>query len=642
MDDTVTADVALTSTPRFTVTGRLVDETGAARSGIPVSVLDSPLPPVTTAADGTFTLTRVPVGEHAVGSAGDACLAAASTAVAVDGDESVTVTARRVLDARGYGCHLAEPSFRQADTVLPINGDRTSYAAQLPFPARLYGVASDRVRIHVDGRVTVGPAATVDQTALLPDAIPSEAMPNAALYPFWSDLYVDAEASVRTGVHGTAPDREFVVEWRNVLVRDALQREPVGGRVTVQAVLGEDGSVRFQYAGLDDDAERGGGTTFVGVLTGIEDEQGRTAIQYSHNQPVLANERALVFDPPAAGSVSGRVTDANDGLAVAPATVTVTDAAGTTVVTSPVTGGRYSAVLPPGDYTVTATATDYVTASRPVTVTAGRVVSDVDFTLATGRLEYATERIVLRPDAGPVFTRDLVVRNTGTAQAGAMVWLDFPRPSWLTVPDRIPDIPPGGQATVRLSVDATGVPAGDHYAQFSIMPATGRGLDTWIPVTLSVPAYARAVDVGGRGLTGWGADQPYSTATGWGYDATGTTTLSTSRAIAGTDADSLYRTARAGNQTYRFTGLPDGTYRVDLAFAEIENVKPRQRRFDVTANGQPVLSALDVAALAGRDAALDRSFTVTVSGGELRVSLTALPKSLRPLLNGLRITHVGA
>jgi hypothetical protein len=208
------------------------------------------------------------------------------------------------------------------------------------------------------------------------------------------------------------------------------------------------------------------------------------------------------------------------------------------------------------------------------------------------------------------------------------------------MPGSVPTLEPGERDVVRLSVNATGLAAGEHTARFNVMPFTGRDKDVWIPVTLVVPAYQVAIDAGGPGAGTWAADQPYEN--GWGYEDTGTRVVSTTKAIAGTEDDDLYRTARAGDQTYRFTGLPDGTYRADLSFAEIEGATARKRRVDITADGQTVYAALDIAALAGRNTALDRSFTVVVDDGELRVSLTARTGSLRPLLAGLRLTHVGA
>jgi hypothetical protein len=79
---------------------------------------------------------------------------------------------------------------------------------------------------------------------------------------------------------------------------------------------------------------------------------------------------------------------------------------------------------------------------------------------------------------------------------------------------------------------------------------------------------------------------------------------------------------------------------VDLGFAEIQNKKPGQRQFDVIVNGTPFLIAFDIAALAGKNTALDRSVYVPVTaGGEINVQLAARRSFGDPMLNAIRVTH---
>src|SRR5206468_3544185 len=59
----------------------------------------------------------------------------------------------------------------------------------------------------------------------------------ATVDAFWDDLVVDASASVRTAVLGTAPNRQFVVEWHDVaLAGDPAQRLSAGPVVRAPAV----------------------------------------------------------------------------------------------------------------------------------------------------------------------------------------------------------------------------------------------------------------------------------------------------------------------------------------------------------------------------------------------------------------------
>src|SRR5262249_43140218 len=120
-------------------------------------------------------------------------------------------------------------------------------------------------------------------------ALPSTALPNATVYPFWDDLVVDGSASVRTTVTGTAPNRAFVVEWRNVYMFGNLSR-----RLSFEAVLYENGDVAFAYKDLDNTFEQGNGAT-----VGIENDAGTIAFQYSFNQAVLVSGNGVLFHPPA-------------------------------------------------------------------------------------------------------------------------------------------------------------------------------------------------------------------------------------------------------------------------------------------------------------------------------------------------------
>lgn len=84
--------------------------------------------------------------------------------------------------------------------------------------------------------------------------------------------------------------------------------------------------------------------------------------------------------------------------------------------------------------------------------------------------------------------------------------------------------------------------------------------------------------------------------------------------IAGTDDDDLYRTYRTGTFGYRLP-VADGTYRVTLKLAAPAG--PGGDVFNVNAEQQRTLLGLDILAEAGRNTALDKSFTVQVTDGVL-------------------------
>ena len=90
---------------------------------------------------------------------------------------------------------------------------------------------------------------------------------------------------------------------------------------------------------------------------------------------------------------------------------------------------------------------------------------------------------------------------------------------------------------------------------------------------------------------------------------------------------------------YRFA-VAEGTYRVDLGFAEIQAKKAGARVFSVTIEGQTVVANLDVLAEAGgRNAALDRSFTVEVADGYLDIGFVA-QRGDAPIVNAILVTEV--
>jgi hypothetical protein len=100
-------------------------------------------------------------------------------------------------------------------------------------------------------------------------AIPDYWDPSAVVYAFWDDLVVDASAGVYTAVQGSAPNRQLVIEWRNVAFADAPAK-----RVRAEAVLYENGRILMQYADIAADSEEQGGSATVG----LEDEDSYTAI----------------------------------------------------------------------------------------------------------------------------------------------------------------------------------------------------------------------------------------------------------------------------------------------------------------------------------------------------------------------------
>ena len=81
-----------------------------------------------------------------------------------------------------------------------------------------------------------------------------------AVYPFWEDFIVDGSASVRTATTGTAPNRKFIVEWRNIV----FYRDP-NARISFEVIFDEtSGVINFAYSGIDNVAEEQGSLGYGG------------------------------------------------------------------------------------------------------------------------------------------------------------------------------------------------------------------------------------------------------------------------------------------------------------------------------------------------------------------------------------------
>jgi len=182
----------------------------------------------------------------------------------------------------GYTVSAQARAFVSADTVLPVTGDDAVARVALPFPVRLYGEAYSAAWVDTNGVVSL---ADPGGSRSANTALPATGTPNAAVYPFWDDLQVDAAASVLGKAIGTAPNRQYVIEWRNVHIYGNTSQ-----RFSAEAILSENGDVVTNYTGLDNDSERGAGAT-----VGIENAAGTVALQRSYNAPGLVSGQALVF-----------------------------------------------------------------------------------------------------------------------------------------------------------------------------------------------------------------------------------------------------------------------------------------------------------------------------------------------------------
>ncbi|MDX9972802.1 MAG: malectin domain-containing carbohydrate-binding protein [FCB group bacterium] len=150
------------------------------------------------------------------------------------------------------------------------------------------------------------------------------------------------------------------------------------------------------------------------------------------------------------------------------------------------------------------------------------------------------------------------------------------------------------------------------------------------------------LNCGGPDFTDWGGNLWVADT---GHFNTGTP-FTTASAIAETDADPLFQTARippaAGPEmAYVFPVTKTGTYLVHFRLAEVvpESSAPGSRVFDVALEDRVVLDDFDIVAQGGYLAAVRPQVSVWVSDGALNVEFR--PEVGDPLVNGIEVRYLG-
>jgi hypothetical protein len=212
---------------------------------------------------------------------------------------------------------------------------------------------------------------------------------------------------------------------------------------------------------------------------------------------------------------------------------------------------------------------------------------------------------------------------------------------WLDVAPDSGTVDEGDSQQLEVTIDTTGLAPGEYAARVILRTTAVRQPRLTIPIRLVVTDYRQGINAGGGSYTdvsgdAWAADQEFDGEWGWEYEST---TPSIGRPIAGTQDDPLFQNARVGQYNYRFEGLPDGTYEIELELAEIQRRLPGERLFDVTADSTTLLTGYDIAEDVGLDTAVSHRFTVDVNDGVLRIRMLQRQGNGRPILNAIRLTN---
>lgn len=166
-------------------------------------------------------------------------------------------------------------------------------------PTTFYGRQYTAAYVSANGFISfeVPPDASFSNASL-----PQGAAPFSLIAPLWDDL------SLQNGGHiyfrnDAAHDR-FVVSWVGAAVSGG---DPDDSRVTFQAIVGNDGSVTYQYQQIDGKD----GTATIGV----ENQDGTAATQYAFNAASLDDRSSITFDPLVTRTIAPAHVDVTAGKA---------------------------------------------------------------------------------------------------------------------------------------------------------------------------------------------------------------------------------------------------------------------------------------------------------------------------------------
>lgn len=207
-------------------------------------------------------------------------------------------------DAYGYSCEVLPLDWQPGTTPLDAKADDSAIEVRMPF---LFPLFQNSVKGSGAKRETtafeiayVSPNGYIrfdgTGTEHVNSALPNPAAPNAAVYAFWDDLYMDASSSIWM----TADVDSFTVEWR-----DMTFHAPSSVRLTFSATLFPNGDVELKYLDLSGDGSSGNSAT-----VGVESFDGRAGFTYSYNEPSLHSGQMIYLSRAAQPvDLRGTVTD---------------------------------------------------------------------------------------------------------------------------------------------------------------------------------------------------------------------------------------------------------------------------------------------------------------------------------------------
>lgn len=282
-----------------------------------------------------------------------------------------TWTARDILP--GYTSNDTAPvgfvDIAATGTALNTTDDGNAVVTS-PFPFSFYGAPSTQFCVGNNGVLVAGPTCAV--------AFGNTALPGifggAAMAVFWDDFF-NVTGNVYWQVQGVSPNRKLIIEWDRAHY-ELGDESPT--RATVEAILGEDNSLSFQYNSTAFGTAEDHGTS---ATIGLQNADSSLVNQYSFNTALPHP------DPSAIAWTSGTAT-------VLTATASVSLDVGAPVIG--VTPTSISASAPPGSSTpVTANLSIANTGDRDLTFTIDEAPGDASQVPQPTSVSLGGDRVVV-------------------------------------------------------------------------------------------------------------------------------------------------------------------------------------------------------------------------------------------------------
>jgi hypothetical protein len=164
-------------------------------------------------------------------------------------------------------------------------------------------------------------------------------IPSALIAPFFEDLYLKTSGTATVQTVGTAPNRQFIVEWLNAGIFDE-QGNDVGANLIFEAILYEGSNdIEFVYGSVSGARSDGSSATI-----GIQDSTRTQAVQSGYNQSIVSSGTTIGYH-----FVNGAYVPAGTVNLSTTQTYSITNRGGTSFITggsSPNTTAGYATVQP--------------------------------------------------------------------------------------------------------------------------------------------------------------------------------------------------------------------------------------------------------------------------------------------------------